>query len=93
MGEDVSFESRMAVPNASKLLMSDKDGVIASQKNNNTPHENIVEVQFDYQVGDRVSKFKVGPHRIGHVISKGETLQEAVAILDGAIQNIEITID
>lgn len=92
LGEDVSFESAQAVPNASKLLMSDKDGVIRSISNENVTGGNICEIQFDYGVGDAVNAFRVGPHRIGHVITKGETLEEAVAVLDGAIEKITIDV-
>ena len=93
LGEKVSFESDKAEANASMLLMSDKDGKIVSQENTNLPEENLVEVQFDYQIGDEVSKFKVGPHRIGHVITKGKTLNDAVDLLNRAIDKIKIQVD
>ena len=92
MGEKVSFESDMAVPNASKLLMSDKDGVILAQTNDNAPSEELLDVQFDYQEGDFVHAFHVGPHRIGHVITKGNTLAEAKKALDDALRHIHIEV-
>ena len=93
LGEDVSFESTLAVPNASMLLMSDKDGVIVDQKNHNEEDPSIVEIQFDYKAGDAVHKFHVGPHRIGHVITKGETLDEAVKTLHTVLDNIQIDVE
>ncbi len=93
LGEDVSFESDMAVANASKLLISNKTGKIISEKNNNEDDENILEVQFDYNVGDEVQEFKVGPHRIGHVVTKGSTLDEAVAVLEKALENIVVEVE
>ena len=93
LGEAPSFPQNQAVPNASKLLMSDKDGIIRSIANHNAPSENIYEVQFDYTVGDAVKKFHVGPHRIGHVITKCTTLEEATASLDAACKNIEIRVE
>lgn len=93
LGEDVSFESNMAVANASKLLISNKTGKIISQKNNNEENENILEVQFDYNVGDEVCEFKVGPHRIGHVVTKGGSLDEAVDVLERALGNIVIDVE
>lgn len=93
LGEAPSFPQNQAVPNASKLLMSDKDGIIRSIANHNASSENIYEVQFDYTVGDAVKKFHVGPHRIGHVITKGTTLEEATASLDEALKNIEIRVE
>jgi predicted RNase H-like HicB family nuclease len=35
----------------------------------------------------------VGPHRIGHVITKGETLKEAVDLLQDALSKIEIVVE
>lgn len=98
LGEDVSFEPGPAaknggVPNASKLLISDKDGVIVSQSNDNPPDPDICEVQFDYVPGDEVHKFRVGPHRIGHVITKGKSLDEAVELLNKALDNIHIEVE
>ncbi|MGN1167993.1 MAG: ATP-grasp domain-containing protein [Lachnospiraceae bacterium] len=93
LGEDISFEcDTCAVPNASMLLMSDKDGTILSQTNHNSKDDNIVDIQFDYKPGDPVHKFHVGPHRIGHVITKGDTLDSAVETLHRALDNIEIHI-
>lgn len=92
MGEKVSFSSEMAIPNVSKLLMSDKDGIIVSQRDDNPVSENLIEVQFDYKVGDMVHAFHVGPHRIGHVIAKGNSLAEAEGILDEALRHIHIEV-
>ena len=75
------------------LLTSDKDGVISSQSNGDPNDPNIVEIQFDYNTGDPVSKFRVGPHRIGHVITKGYTLDDAVNSLHEALANISIVVE
>lgn len=98
LGEDVDFTpgplaANGGVPNASKLLMSDRDGHIVSQEDSNPVDPDIVEVQFDYKPGDEVHKFRVGPHRIGHVICKGETLDAAVAKLDEAMSRVKITVE
>ena len=101
LGEEVSFapsaESSAnpagGIPNASMLLMSDKDGHIVSQTNSNAEDPGIVDIQFDLKPGDEVHKFKVGPHRIGHVITKGETLDEAVDKLNGALEKIKIEVE
>ncbi len=100
LGEEVDFragdgsdpEKCSGVPNASMLLRSDADGAIVSQENKNSENPDIVEVQFDYDIGDEVHKFRIGPHRIGHVITKGETLDDAVETLHHALDNIEITV-
>ena len=94
LGENPRFDtSGPFVPNASHLLMSDRDGVIVSQENLNAPDERIVEVQFDYQPGEPVHKFHVGPHRLGHVITKGKTLKEAQDLLFEAMEQIKITVE
>lgn len=100
IGEDVDFSvcrdvdaKGSGTANASHLLMSDKDGIIKSQADNNDADPDIVEVQFDYKPGDEVHKFRVGPHRIGHVITKGESLDDAVVLLNKAMDNIDIEIE
>jgi len=93
LGIQPEFPQDQAVPNASKLLMSDRDGVIRSMANHNAPDERIYEIMFDYTVGDPVKKFHVGPNRIGHVITKGRTLQEATDALDEALGKIEICVE
>ena len=93
LGMKTSFPTDKAVPNASKLLMSDRDGEIIALANRKPKSDrNIYEVCFDYTVGDQVKKFHVGPHRIGHVITQGRTLAEATSALDRALKNIEIEV-
>lgn len=94
LGENPDFDFPSSyVPNASHLLMSDKDGVIVSQTDRTSEDPRICEVHFDYEPGDEVHKFHVGPHRIGHVITKGDTLQEAQDVLFQAMENIEIIVE
>lgn len=94
LGEDPAFSfEKPFTPNASHLLMSDRDGIIQSQCNHNAPDERICEVLFDYEPGEEVHKFHVGPHRIGHVITKGETLEEAQNVLFSAMEQVEIGVE
>lgn len=94
LGEDTIFDcGSHAVPNASMLLMSETDGVIREQTDRNPDNPNIYDVQFDYSPGASVHKFHVGPHRIGHVITKGDTLKQAVDTLHEALKNIEIKVE
>ncbi len=94
MGQDPQFDiTSHAVANASHLLMSDKDGRIVSQSNENEADPRIVEVQFDYKAGEEVHKFRVGPHRIGHIITKGESLEETQDILFKAMDKIKIVVE
>lgn len=93
LGEKPDFASDKCVPNASHLIMSDKSGKIAEQKYDNISDSNVVEVQFDYKIGDYVRKFNVGPDRIGHVITKGENVKQAQKLLETVFDNIHIEID
>lgn len=92
LGEDVDFSSDKCVPCAAMLLKSEKEGKIVSQTNNNTD-DNVIEVQFDYRTGDSVEKFRIGPHRIGHVIVTGDTIEHAVSNLNNALDKIEIVVE
>ena len=93
LGIEPVFPQEQAVPNASKLLMSSRDGVIRSIVDHNRENPDICEIMFDYRVGEQVKKFRVGPNRIGHVITKGRTLEEAVQTLETALKNIEINVE
>ena len=94
LGEKVDFTpAEVLTPNASMLLSTDKAGTIVSQTNGNEPDPDIVDIHFDYNVGDSVRAFRVGPDRIGHVITKGETLEAAVDKLHEALAKIEITVE
>lgn len=100
LGEETDFraadgsdpDSCEGVPNASMLLMSERDGHILSQTYDDPGDPDIVSVQFDHQPGDPVHKFRVGPHRIGHVITKGKTLEAAVETLHQALDHIHIEV-
>ncbi len=95
LGMSPEFPLTQAVPNASKLLMSDKDGILRGivDHNDHVNNQDLCDVTFDYKIGEEVKKFKVGPHRIGHVITKGTTLDEAVKALDEAISKIDIIVE
>lgn len=94
LGEDPDFDTTShAIPNASHLLMSTKDGIIKEQHDLMQKDPNILEVQFDYNPGDSVNAFRVGPHRIGHIITKGNTLKEAQDLLKTAMDQIKIIVE
>jgi len=99
MGEHADFPTDKHSPCACHLLYSDKEGILVSQTNDNpdkseNPQKGeIVDVQFDRALGTKVSKFKIGPHRIGHVITRGETLQDSIDVLQEALKNIHITVE
>lgn len=93
IGQKALFECQNTkTPNASHVLMSEKSGVITNISNNASEIPGVVEIQFDYNVGDRVRKFHVGPDRMGHVITKGKTLEEANKALGNALDMIQIAV-
>lgn len=92
LGEKPDFSSDGAVPCAAMLLYSDTEGIIASQTDQNPKDDDIIEIQFDHNIGDSVSRFQIGPHRIGHVIVKAASVDQAVKKLDQVINNIEINV-
>ena len=67
--------------------------MIESEFNYNEPDPDIVEVLFDYKVGEHVRKFKVGPDRIGHVIVTGKSLEEAEQKLEKVMSRVSIKVD
>lgn len=70
LGQDVDFDCTKLAPCAAKLLISTKSGIIKKQEY--TEKEgSTAEVSFDYQVGDFVNAFKVGPDRVGQIIVDG----------------------
>ena len=93
LGESVDFSSTYSIPNASKLLLSKKSGKLEEQYILNSIDSNGVELQFDYNIGDNINSFKVGPDRIGHVITKGKTLDQAYQLLEETIKNIYIKVN
>ncbi len=92
LGEDVTFESNGGTANAAMLLSSNKTGKIVKIENRNSD-DHIVEVQYDYEIGDQVRQFQVGPDRIGHVIVKGETVEQAKETLMKVLEKIKIEVN
>lgn len=93
LGEEVDFASKSRVCNVAMLLKSEKTGKIIEQKNENDMSDpDIYDIQFDYNIGDTVQKFHVGPHRIGHVIVKGKNIESAKKKLDQVMNNITIEV-
>ncbi len=93
LGKEPDFRFRRKLPNASMLLFSNKSGNIRKIIDKNIPDEDIVEIKFDYGVGDRVKKFRVGSDRIGHIIVKGNTLKDALNLLRKVRKNIFIQVE
>lgn len=93
LGEKIQeFKNDKCVPNVCKLLMADKTGVIENIVLPQIESENVLDISCDYKVGDSVNKFKIGPDRIGQIIVKGDTIQNAVKEMEEMIAKIHIDI-
>ncbi len=95
LGETVDFSPANArrVPNAGRLLVSDRSGRIQAIQNANKASDWLVDVSFDYAVGDDVRRFRVGPDRLGQVIVTGATPEEAKRHLSEAVRNVRIEVE
>lgn len=79
-------------PSAEMLIVAHDTGIIKKIRNENKD-KRILEVAFDYTVGDYVRKFQKGPDRIGDIIVVADTVEEAKQCLQDAINKIEIIIE
>lgn len=93
LGQGVSFGAPGGPACAARLLLADRDGTVRELSDGNPPDPRTVEVSFDYRPGDRVRRFRVGPDRIGHLIVKGDRLDEVRADLDRKRQRIRIVVE
>jgi len=80
---DVRISTRQA--NASLLLRAERTGRICAQEvpDGARLHPDLVEIQLDFDIGDHVQAFQVGPDRIGHIIVKGNTAEHAELLVQG----------
>lgn len=86
-------ENNKLTPNACKLLMSEKSGTIKNIIIPENKESKVLDISMDYSIGDSVKKFNIGPDRIGQVITYGETLEEAVNILEKTYSEIKIDVE
>ncbi len=74
LGDKVEFEEKNHRPCIAKLIVSDKSGAIVAQES--ITNDPTIRVSFDYKIGDRINKFKVGPDRIGQIVAVGTDIDE-----------------
>lgn len=80
-------------PSAEMLFMAEKTGVISDITMPESLDPRVLDCSLDFKVGDRVRKFSKGPDRIGQCIAVGETVEQAKALLDAAMQSVKIRIE
>ncbi len=94
LGEKIDkFGVRQGKPNACRLITADRTGTIKEIRLPKTIDMNVVDISLDYGTGDHVNRFHIGPDRIGQVITKGETLQEAVETMNRVFEETDIVIE
>lgn len=90
VGETPNFSAVQFHPCACELLLSNNSGLIATIENHNQENPDVLDISFDYQPGDAICKFKIGTDRIGQIIVKGKSAEEALYTLEELKKNIRI---
>lgn len=90
LGEKPVFNTEGARSCVCELLISDTSGIISRMENWNVSDPDVVDISFDYQPGDSISKFKVGTDRIGQIIAQGNSVVEAYRTIERVKANIRI---
>ena len=94
LGEEVDFarSAQASFCGAARLLISEKDGIVRAISDNipEDIRDNIYDIRFDIKPKDKVNAFKIGPDRIGHVVTWADTLAEAEKMCQSAYEKIEV---
>ena len=95
LGLKVDLNDKYYQPVVAYILQSPNDGIMKSY---NIPdsvknHPNLLEVEITANIGERVNILRKGTDRIGKIIVKGKTVDEANRIALDLIKEIEIIID
>ncbi|MDN5205390.1 ATP-grasp domain-containing protein [Fulvivirgaceae bacterium BMA10] len=90
MNKNGSFTILDKKPCAAELMISEKEGVLDKVESDIRNHQEIVDFSIDYQQGEYIPKFRVGPDRIGQIIVKGETLDSTLEFLNEVKNNVRI---
>lgn len=89
LGHSVSIPTKPFQASAGCILYSEKDGVV--RKIDYSSAEGGI-IAFDIQVGEYVSKFQTGNHRIGHMLATGDTAELALEKLETMKKHIVLQI-
>jgi biotin carboxylase len=95
LGDEVSFPVVDKQPNASFLLQSDRTGKVVHLhvEQEVLDHPDLVDFQWDIQVGDHVRAFQVGPDRIGHIIVRSNTPDEAERLVEELAGKVSVVVE
>lgn len=94
MGEHPEIKVTQRQANACLLLCSDTAGTVVSLgvPDEVLQHPGLIDLQWDVSVGDEVRAFNVGPDRIGHIIVKSATAEEAERLVETLSSKISIEV-
>lgn len=89
------FEKRedKKVANASKMLLSEKTGIVKRIMENLPEDESIYDLSLIIKEGDQVNKFTNAKDRIGQLIVKGSTTEFCMKKIDELCEKIDIEIE
>lgn len=78
---------------ASRMLISENDGVVKDIINKTIYDNDIYDLSLDISVGSTVKKFNNLRNKIGHVIVKGDTVDYCLNRIEDVISNINIILE
>jgi len=78
---------------ACHLLSSEKEGILKEIIYKNIESSDLLDVSFDVKKGDHVPAFRIGPHRLGQVITTGKTLEAATELMFDVMKGIRFVLD
>lgn len=81
LGEPINFKVTNYTPCAARLITSNEDGIINQVNIDKYRLDKYIDISLDYDIGDSINKFRVGPDRIGQVIVQGENLDSVLETL------------
>lgn len=96
MGEEVDFTPVLEKPqaNVEMLFCSEATGIVKSIDTSAVmPDERIISLEFDVEPGDKVKKFQKGPDRFGMIVTVGDTVDEAKAVMEKAMGQVKVTLE
>ena len=96
MGDDpiaiFNTRSDKRTANASRMLLSEKSGVIRSITDNVTRDESVYDLSLIVKEGDRVEKFTNAKDRLGQLIVQGDTAQACFDRIDEILSQLTIEV-
>ena len=97
MGIDVSAyfieNKKEPTPCYAKMLISEESGSLKEIINSNEENDNIYEITYFVEPGDKVNKFTNSKDCIGQVIVKGDTLENCEKFIGEVIDNIKFVLE